>query len=72
MFFEKLIKGIAAGDAKVVFEDSTGGVYEIPERIVSIASKIYLLVGYGRYSIPVILVAQDLLYPTRRLEDVTG
>ena len=70
--FEKLTKGIAAGNAKVVFEDDTGGVYEIPERLVSVASKSYLLVGYSRYSIPVILVAQDLLYPTRRPEDVMG
>jgi len=68
--FEKLTKGIATGNAKVIFEDDTGGVYEIPESLISVASKSYLLVGYGRYSIPVILVAQDLLYPTRRPEDV--
>ncbi len=70
--FGKLTRGVVSGGARVVFEDDTGGVYEVPGGIVTVASKSYLLVGRGRRSIPVILVVQDLLYPFRRPEAVTS
>ncbi len=70
--FEKLTKGITACNAKLVSEDDTGGLYEISKGLVSVASRSYLLVGHGKYSIPVILVIQDLLYPSRKPENVTN
>jgi len=68
--FKKLTKGIVLGNAKVIFEDRTGVIYEIPEGLVSVISKSYLLVGHGNYSIPIILVMQDLSYPFRRAENM--
>jgi len=44
--FKKLTKGIVLGNAKVIFEDRTGVIYEIPEGLVSVTSKSYLLVAW--------------------------
>lgn len=68
--YEELTNGVAKKVGKVLFNDSTGWVYEVPVELVSIASKGYFLIGYGRSSLPVILVIFDLLHPTRRPEDM--
>jgi len=70
--YEIVTKSLEASGARVVFKDSTGGVYEISGRLVSDASKAYLLVGYSWGSIPVILVMEDLLYPFRDWEKIRG
>ena len=52
-----------------MFKDDRGGVYEFPGRIISAISREFILVGYWSNAVPVILVLQDLLYPTRRPSD---
>ncbi len=70
--YDLLKYGIQKNIRKKVNDDTTGFVFEIPVQLTSMASKGFLLIGYGRNSIPVILVLMDLLHPTRCPEEVGG
>jgi len=56
------------GFGKLLFEDGTGCVFEIGCQLTSIVSKGYFLLGVSNFSIQVIFLVEDLLYPFRRPE----
>jgi|GEM_PF-3045927 len=67
--YERLMAVMTANKAKTIFRDETGCAYEMPYRLVSVASSCYLLLGRGN-PIPIIFVVQDLLYPFRNSETI--